>query len=264
MNMKKTKIGSILSIHIFLYVLLIFSGCGQDTSDKILYEVKDSNKTHFIIVSDTHLNSPFALELNIENIPKGDNTLYLGDIYEVVWAKTKEVEYVVQKVKQLRKKVGDNYIRGNHEGNAFHLFLPPPKKTAKIQNEGKEIILTELDYAIRSVKNNDILFVHGHKGIDPDYDVKKIKELEEMKGGRGLFFQFFIKIIAWIRGIFPNTPSEQEIRNAIHLATTMNCQTIVFGHTHVKDLFDKKYKDDRTGKIIRVINVPRGITHLEL
>ncbi len=106
--------------------------------------------------------------------------------------------------------------------------------------------------------------MHGHKGIDPDYDAEKIHKLEQMKGGRGLLFQIIIPIGAWFRDIKSNTPSDLEIKNAIRLATSFSCQTIVFGHKHIDSLFDQTFKDDRTNETIRIISVSRGITHLEL
>ncbi len=263
-RMEKSKIRNILLLLTFLCVFLLIIGCEQKTSDKISYDVKDSNKKHFIIVSDLHLHSPFATNIEIENIPKGKNTIFLGDIYDVVWAKHEELENVERKVKLLREEVGNRYICGNHEGNAFRSLQINDENTVKIEYGDKTVLLSELDFAIRSVRNQSVLFVHGHKGIDPDYDVEKIHRLEQMKGGRGLFFQLIIPIGAWFRDIKTNIPSEQEIKNAIRLATSFNCQIIVFGHKHIDSLFDQTFKDDHTGETIRIISVPRGITHLEL
>ncbi len=263
-SMEKSTIRNILISFTFICVFLIIIGCEQKTSDKISYKIKDSNRKHFIIVSDLHLYSPFAINIDIKNIPKGENTILLGDIYEVVWAKHEEIENVERKVRLLREEVGDRYIRGNHEGNAFRSLRIKDENSVKIEYGDKTVLLSELDFASRSVRNQSVLFVHGHKGIDPDYDAEKIHKLEQKKGGRGLFFQLIIPIGAWFRDIKTNIPSDQEIKNAIRLATSFNCQIIVFGHKHIDSLFDQTFKDEHSGKTIRVISVPRGITHLEL
>ncbi len=262
--MEKSTIRNYLLLPIFLCVLSIIVGCEQKSSDKVLYKVKDLNLTHFIVVSDLHLYSPFAINIDIENIPKGENTIYLGDIYEVVWAEYEELENVEHKARLLREEVGDRYVRGNHEGNAFRSFQIKNENNFKIEFEDKTIILSELDFAIRSTRNQNVLFVHGHKGIDQDYDVEKIKKLETMKGGRGLLFQLIIPIGAWLRDFKANIPSDQEIKNAIRLARSFNCQIVIFGHKHANSLFDRTIKDEHTGDTIRIICVPRGITHLEL
>jgi predicted phosphodiesterase len=262
--MEKSKTRNSLRLLIFFCVLLMSAGCEQKPFGIIPYDVKDINKKHFIIVSDLHLYSPFATNIEIEKIPKGESTIFLGDIYEVIWAKHEEIEIVRRKVKLLREEVGNSYIRGNHEGNAFRNLHLKDENIKKIEYGDKAVLFSEFDFAIRSVRNQSVLFVHGHKGIDPDYDAKKIQKLEQMNGGRGLLFQLIIPIAAWLRDIKSNTLSDLEIKNAIRLATSFNCQTIVFGHKHVDSPFDQTFKDDRTDETIRIISVPRGITHLEL
>lgn len=251
---------SCIKLLTLLLSFIILSCTVENTS----YNVKDIKKEHFIIVSDTHLESPYGLELKLKDIPDTDNTIYIGDIFEITNARFEKSDIISDKASRLKNKVGNRYIRGNHEGYAFRSIPIDENKNVKIKFKNSEIIFTELDYLIRTVNNQKILFIHGHKGIDSDYDSKKINETENTKGGKGLVFQIFFPIGGWIRDHKSNTPNEEMIKNATHLAAIMDCQTIVFGHTHIKSIFDKRIKDIKTGKSIRIINVPRGVTHLEL
>jgi predicted phosphodiesterase len=161
--------------------------------------------------------------------------------------------------------VSVHYVRGNHECSAFNEWVTSDREMVSYEKDGKRIPLyAEVDYVIRprnsSLPHERILFLHGHK-LTPNFDLATIAEWEQGTGGIGWWERLGLRILGRL-----TSPKKLEpiIPNAIRLALTLNCRTIVFGHTHVKEVFDETFQAQETSETIRVITVPPGLTHLEL
>lgn len=182
--------------------------------------------TEIWVISDTHFYGPQSMN---KGLLQDKFDVSLGDIFD---AKN------TLKANMLKMREDQNYFSDFCEKNNI----------PEIQgnHDKKEGILFYVW--------GDVLFTHGHY---VSWDSKKI-EKEERKEAKGISkIKFNSKKI-----IFDSHPttklSEEEIAKAASLAKKYNCRTIVFGHTHVNSLIDIEYDG------VRVINVPRGITQLNL
>ena len=255
----------IIIVMLGVVVWLVGAGCPQQNVGLRSYTVKDPTKTHYIVVTDTHWYAPYGLKITPQDIPDGDNTLYLGDIYDAYSAKKRDVKEVFEKIRQLKLAKGERYLRGNHELSGLNTFLDQGNEQVQCPNGAS---LSALDYTMRPRASQNpqerILFLHGHKCIDPHYDPATIKKWETATGGSGGLKRLGLQIANVFRPIVTKRPTAQEITNAIRLAVAMHCRTIVFGHTHVGKVFDTQFQEQKSGATIRVMTVPRGISHLEL
>jgi predicted phosphodiesterase len=255
----------LIMVMLGVVVGLLGIGCLQQNVGQRPYTVKDPTKTHYIVVSDIHWYDPYGLKITSQDIPDSDNTLYLGDIYDAYSAKKRDVREVFEKIRQFKLAKGERYLRGNHELSGLNTFLDQANEQVQCPNGAS---LSSLDYTIRSRESQNpqdrILFLHGHKCIDPHYDPATIKKWETGTSGSGGLKRLGLRITNFFRPLVTKRPTAQEITNAIRLAVSMNCRTIVFGHTHVCKVFDQQFQDQESGATIRVITVPRGVSHLEL
>lgn len=243
-------------------------GCSQPDPEQFAYTRRDPAKTPYIVVADTHWYAPHGLKFSPQDIPDGEQTLYLGDIFDAYGAKKSAVKEVFEKIQQFERAKGARYLRGNHEIAALNAWPVVESEQAACYHGPERIALTSLDYAIRPSPSQNpqerILFLHGHKCIDPKYDLAVIAKWETHPGGSGEFKRFGAKLWNFLRPFMQHKPTPPEIANAIRLAVSLNCRTIVFGHTHVRKIFDQSFHDQASGATIRVIAVPRGVTYLEL
>jgi predicted phosphodiesterase len=259
------KIWAILIVFLGFALLLAFVGCPSQQYVHRTHTGEYPAKTQYILVSDTHWYSPYALGLSLQEIPDGDNTIYLGDIYDIEYGPKKRIKEVVRTIKQFKLAKGDRYVRGNHEGYAFNEWVTADSEMVSYEKDGERIPLyAGVDYVIRPrnsrLPHERILFLHGHK-LTPNFDTATIVEWEQGEGGIGWWEQLGLRII----GRFTSPKKlEPVIPNATRLALILNCRTIVFGHMHVKKVFDEQFPDQETGETIRVISVPPGATYLEL
>lgn len=228
----KNKLVAICILSVF------FLGCSTVNE----YHYKNPDKTDFIrytVFSDTHFFASHGL--NDMKLSYGPNTYYTGDIYDLKNADKNAVNTVEDAVKSLRAKAGTRYIRGNHEIYAF--------------GKGEK----DEDYY---VTDNGIIFTHGHYKIC--YEIEKVKKWESKKAGTN-----FIKRTGrkYLEGITdkPKKPKNEYIGNAVDMVKEHNrkypnnqCDTIIFGHTHVKKVFTETLDG------IKIINVPMGVTYLDL
>ncbi len=132
-----------------------------------------------------------------ENPHYKERTYYLGDIYDLENAKPSYREKAREKIKILRMEAGNNYVRGNHEMDAF-------------QN------------ASFFTKANGILFTHGHH-IYWHKDKNKYWESGKRKSFKKGQWKY-------------EFTEEERIMKAVELAKKENCHTLVFGHRHVNKL----------------------------
>lgn len=122
-----------------------------------------------------------------------EHTYYIGDIYDLENAKDSDVDKAKEKIDTLRMEAGDNYVRGNHEMDAF----------------GDAPFFTKV---------NGVLFTHGHH-ITWHEDQNRYWESgkqERLKKGR------------WDDDL----TEKESIQKALELAEKETVHTLVFGHTH--------------------------------
>lgn len=182
----------------------------------------------FIIYSDLHRGQTSEI-LNDPMPTKGD--IYLGDIFDIkntskkiIDTQIKKQEFFIQKC----KLIGSYYVQGNHD---LRIDLP------------------------LQVKIEKVLFVHGHTIC---WDQTKVDEWSMKKPiGVGFFRNVTLAIEnLYTRGTWK--PTQIEINRAVFRSKLFGCGTIVLGHTHTDTIVD--FISDG----IRIVNVPRGKTEIEL
>jgi len=204
------------------------------------YKDPSAKEVHrYVVFADTHFYG--AHGLNDLALAYGPDTFYLGDIYDLKNAAKDDVEKAEKAIRQLRDRAGKRYVRGNHEVYAFGAG-------AKAE-----------DYY---TTQGGILFTHGHYNIC--YSDEEVTKWESAKAGAGTFKRAGRK---WLEGVVekPDRPRREAVTHAAEMVVRHNkahpddpCHTIVFGHTHVKKVFAE------TVDKIRVVNVPMGMTELDL
>ena len=230
------------SFQTVLYILiLLLLVCHCSTIYRHTYRIKPLDYVEprlgmetYTIFSDLHYFSMYALDMDLTY---EENTVYLGDIFDLKYVKINDVPMVLDSINQLSTRVGVRYLPGNHELGSM---------------EGTDWIFIE----------NGILFTHGHRSIC--WSDKMVEKWEyELKEGKGTLGRNITKIEYFIWEKPSHNPKQKYIANAIRLATEYGCHTIVFGHTHIKHIFDQTFQNKK-GEAIRVINVPRGKTVIKL
>jgi len=219
----KLKLNKIL----FLLILFLFT-CAYSLN------IQKAHVEHYTVYADTHYYAPYESKIELQY---NQNVYYIGDIFDLQNCKNKDVNLVIQEINDLRKRVGNRYVRGNHELNAFG-------DADKLEDYFTTI--------------NGVLFTHGHKYIC--YDDAKVKNWEQKNPGKNSI----LRVLRKIKNVFEKEKDRLDgryIDNAVDLATKNNCHTIVFGHTHLKKMYDKIILNSY-GQKIRVINVPRGISEI--
>lgn len=190
----------------------------------------------FIIYSDLHLGALHEIQ---EKLEFNENTIFLGDNFDLKNISHENLEKFYKLREEIMEKASKSkghFIDGNHE-------------------------LFELEEDNFYIIRNGIIFLHGdfiHRGF------KKAKKWRE-KRSRGKTKNFIIAYKSF-RKIFGSSTSKfifssfgkKFVRRAVRLAKEKECHTIVFGHFHLKKLFDK------TQDGVRVICVPRGKTEISL
>ena len=170
--MKKIRIIPIVFPGVVLLLALI--GCPSRQYVHRTYKNENPTKTQYILVSDTHWYSPYALGLSLQEIPDGDNTIYLGDIYDVEYAPKKRIEEVVQIIKQFKLAKGDRYVRGNLVTRPDIVLADEP--TANLDSETGEKILG-LMRKLNEVENTTFIFsTHDPEVLKYAKNVVKIKD----------------------------------------------------------------------------------------
>ena len=182
----------------------------------------------FTIYSDLHFGQISEI-LNSTVPSKGD--IFLGDIFDIKNTSKKDITTQLLKQKIFInecKAVGADYVQGNHDLKGY---LP------------------------LFVKIGNVLFTHGHLIF---WDQATIDEWAAKKPNGVGFFRGITLAIQnlYTRGVWK--PSEIEIDRAVKLARDFGCDTICFGHSHTKEIVDF----ERVG--IRIVNLPRGKTEIEL
>ena len=180
------------------------------------------------IYSDIHLGAPHSLKTDVLSKADDTNTFFLGDIFDLKNTKKGMVEYYKLQMERLKNKAGVRFIIGNHEIHKPESYF---------------------------LKLGSILFTHGHI---LKYPPEKVKKYENMKAGRSNMSYFFYSLRHWVYGLrgVDYEPSKKLKEACFKACMDYGCDTIIFGHTHRR--CDIKYKS------IRIVNVPRGYSEVEV
>ncbi len=184
------------------------------------------------LYSDLHWGQASSI---LENIDPHNNDVFLGDIFDIKNTAKKDIPSQLAQQNVFRRRcylIGAFYIIGNHD------LIKDPYNTTQL-----------------NIKRGNVLFTHGHLIC---WDEAKVQEWANKKpDGVGFFRRITLAVQQFVpRGIWK--PSDIEIKRAIQLAKSYGCDTIVFGHTHTDKVVDFTIEN------IRIVNVPRGKTEIEL
>jgi predicted phosphodiesterase len=173
-----------------------------------------NNQNCFKIYSDTHIfggkkqiagmkkNIHYNIEyMNVTFPSYKERTFYIGDIIDLSKAEPKDKASARNEILKLRKALGNNHVRGNHEMDSF----------------GE---IGENRYMVHKGK---ILFTHGHQFRYPeertDYLESSRKEEHE----------------PWD----PSRSDNEVFMEAAKQARKHGCSVVVFGHTHPTELDER-------------------------
>jgi predicted phosphodiesterase len=186
---------------------------------------------YYTFYTDLHLETPIAIKvlpLSANQIVK-ENAYLLGDIHDLKGCESNAVIDARARQQATHTLFKDRFVYGNHD-------------------------LMGSDYS------HDFLVIDGHiiltHGDLITWDESRVRDFRNSESGEG--YTFLKKMLNLGRIIFGNKLSKSDALMASELAKKYNCDTIVFGHTHTKNLYDKMVSG------IRVINCPRGKTELYL
>lgn len=180
------------------------------------------------IFSDLHFFAPHELKVATDY---SSNCVYLGDIFDLRNTAKKDIEIALRAQKMHNLSCESNKlinVRGNHD---LDNSVPV--------------------YTLRK----DILWTHGHHVC---WDTVKIAEWDryEPEGIGKLKTLYLLAKHALPKGIWK--PAEDDLERIITLIKLYMPRTIVMGHTHTAKLVSY----EKFG--ITIINVPRGVTEIEL
>jgi predicted phosphodiesterase len=185
-----------------------------------------------VIYSDIHYYG--ADPVPVSDMPKtyeeviATNSVSTGDNYDVRNAAHKHVEKCRAELAEHQAIFKERYVSGNHD--------------------------LEMTNIVSKVGN--VLITHGDWYIF--WDETRATEFRTQSAGQGAFSRLWKFGASQIRNITGAKMSNDEIYKAVMLAKTYGCGTIVMGHSHPAKVFDK------TVNGVRVINVPRGRTEIEI
>lgn len=191
------------------------------------------------IYSDMHLNGPTPTEAEILF---GPDCVFLGDNHEFKNVPKKDIFEL--------KKQYSKFLFDCHETGATVMY-------------GNHEVSVGRDYC-RSLSNYNkelkTLFCHGHTIF---WSHEGVVKWMDKKPGKGTIYLLWIKFKNQFR--FGKTKfSKNQIRlvnNYVRNAEYLNdiiIKNVVFGHTHPKNVIDETHFG------IRMINVPQGLTELEI
>lgn len=186
-----------------------------------------------VVYSDCHWFGPTPVKVEPEF---GPNVFYIGDNHEFKNIPYDEVYMRLNEYRQFLKKckkTGTKVIQGNHE----------------VSIGNRHVDKFFLNY------HNAVMF-HGHY---PLWSEEKISRWHMMDSGKPRYKIFGIKIKNYFRNRGGCTKlSTKIIDEMFNQANFYEKSTVIFGHTHPKRLIDENHYG------IRMINVPRGRTELEI
>lgn len=180
------------------------------------------------IYADIHRYAPHEIHTDFDY---GSNCAYVGDIFDIKNTLKKDIAEAI-KDQDWHNKMCQKYkvpnVIGNHD------------------------LLNDGDFY---AKKNNVLFCHGHLEQWPESLIEEWKD----KSREGISWFKYLLVESYSSIKFWNwKPKDNELERFYNKAKEYGRDTVVFGHTHTRELVEVKYKG------IKIINVPRGIHILDL
>jgi predicted phosphodiesterase len=183
----------------------------------------------FTFYSDIHNFAPHALDVYMplsQNVIEEENAWLLGDIIDLKGCDPKDKNDCLRTFEAFNNIYKERYIKGNHDGDDIDPYF------AKVNN----VLLT----------HGDLICWGGERSCD-------------FRSGDNFHGYGWIKrFINWARHLWKQRISKLEIEQATKYCKTLDCNIIVYGHSHTKKLLVKKVNG------ITIYNIPRGRTELDL
>jgi UDP-2,3-diacylglucosamine pyrophosphatase LpxH len=183
----------------------------------------------FTFCSDLHIFAPHeisdVLSVKINEI-ESENIWLLGDIIDLKGCDPKDKSLCLGMLKSLNNMYKERYIKGNHDGDTIDPFF------TRVGN----ILMT----------HGDIICWDNSRAID-------FRVGENFQG-----YGWIKRFINWARHLWKQRISKLEIEQATKYCKALDCNIIVYGHSHTKKLLVKKVNG------ITIYNIPRGRTELDL
>ena len=189
-------------------------------------KLKKGDEMKLKIYTDLHLFSPMQSKDKIVNANK---SYFLGDVVDLVNCKKKDYSNAMLAYESLKRNAL-GFIPGNHEAmSKFNDFI-------KVDNR--------------------ILLVHGDFEAWSD---KRARKYRSKKHCAGWFKRnLWVKSLMLFEKIGKHKPSKKMINNLVNHAHFRDCATIIAGHKHPKETYDKVHES------VRVIVLKRGYSEIEV
>ena len=181
------------------------------------------------VYSDCHYYTPQEIRcIPTERVQVlAENAFSIGDNFDRKGCEPKDANKLIKEFEEHKRIFEGRWLSGNHE------------------------VLGD-NVSLAFLVSNGVLFVHG----DIFWGVEKANEFRKEQPYQG--YSAVKRMLAFGRKIYGGHLSNAEAAEAAKLAKQFGCKVIIFGQTHVKKLQDK------TVDGIRIINVPRGKTVIEV
>ena len=177
------------------------------------------------IYTDTHLYSPIYDGTKITNV---SDSYFIGDNVDLVNVRKKDYQNAL-KTNQYFMDNAKGYIPGNHEA---------------------------ISLVNQIIKIGNVMLVHGDAEA---WSKKRAINYRSKKHCAG-----WLKRNIWVRAlknfekIGKHKPSKKMIDNLVSHARLRDCTTIIAGHKHPRETYDKLHDG------VRVIVLKRGLTEIEV
>lgn len=190
-------------------------------------------KEKYLILTDAHFYGPHALDKSILQKFKDSpikNKISLGDNFDIKWTLKKDILQAKKEQKEFNEWCSKNCL-------------------ANVQDNHGLIELTQKVFI-----KDGMCFEHGHLFL---WDAKKLAKKEKSSSDG---------VSAFKRDIFGKgvktkpygTISKTDLKKAVDRAKSNKCTVELFGHVHVKEMFDSLSEG------VRVLSFQRGLTEIEL
>ena len=177
------------------------------------------------IYTDLHLFSPMDSTIPINKV---DESIFIGDVVDFANCKKSDHDRAMRIYYHLRENAL-LWIDGNHSRMSINNDI---------------------------IKIGEVMLVHGDTEAWGEKRAIKYRSKPHCAG--------WFKRNLWVRAlknfekIGKNKPSKKMIKNLVAHAKFRNCNTIICGHTHPRDTYD------RINNGVRVIVLKRGLTEIEV
>lgn len=185
----------------------------------------------YTFINDLHIYAPNELEgyRNCFN-PSDENEFFLGDNFDLINCKKKEVKNVQREIDKLKEKYGKKFITGNHEA----------------QRDTDSLVIVKP--GIAAMHGDDIFW--GRE--------KSVKYRQKDRGAGFLKRGLWVNALEAFEQGYDRKVSDEDLKRFDSVATANGVHTIIVGHLHPKDQLNINYNNKR------LVVLKRGITTLLL